>query len=94
MSEQARQPPIKEFRAGSIHAAVWRKQVTHNGRKWDDHTIRIQRRYKDQRSGQWCTTTYFRVDDLARLQLVVAKVFEYVALREVDESSASTTPNV
>ena len=76
------QPPEKEFRAGAICASIWRKEVTHNGRKWQEYSIRIQKRYKDERSGEWKTTTYFRPEDMPKLALVADKAYEYVTLKE------------
>ena len=87
MSEQ-NQKPAREFRAGTILAAVWPKEVTHNGRKWVEHSIRIQKRYKDERSGEWKTTTYFRPDDLPKLALVAGRAYEQVTLSQTEASNA------
>lgn len=87
MNQQETKRPVKEFRAGTISAAIWEKAVTINGRSVPQHSIRIQKRYKDERSGEWKTTTYFRLEDMPRLALVANKVFEYVTLREIDEVS-------
>ncbi len=84
MSQQKPEAPEKEYRAGTICAAVWRKEVTHQGRKWVEYSVRIQKRYKDERSGEWKTTTYFRPDDLPKLMLVTSKAYEHVALKELE----------
>lgn len=81
MSENTGKQPQKEFRAGTIVAAVWEDQAVVNGRSVPQFSIRVQKRYRDERSGQWKTTTYFRADDLPKLVLVANKVYEDVMLR-------------
>ena len=86
---QQTQVPIKEFRAGSIKAAIWREEVQDQGRAIVKHSVKIQKRYLDKNSDEWRTTEYFFPNDLPRLCLVAEKAFEYVALHEsADETSA------
>lgn len=84
--------PIKEFRAGGVAASVWVSKTPVNGRSTTQHSIRVQKRYRDDRSGQWKTTTYFRPDELPKLALVVSRAFEFLSLREFDDAGSST-PN-
>lgn len=90
MSQQERQRPVKEFRAGTISASIWTKTAMVDGRSVDQHNIRIQKRYRDARTGEWKSTSYFQSDDLPKLMLVVGKVYEYVTLKQSDEIPAST----
>ena len=84
MSENDR--PIKEFRAGTVLATVWTSKNATNGRPVPQHTVRLQKRYRDDRSGQWKTTTYFRPDELPKVALVASRAFEFLTLREFDGS--------
>jgi len=86
--------PIKEFRAGGVAASVWASKSPVNGRSTTQHSIRVQKRYRDDRSGQWKTTTYFRPDELPKLALVVSRAFEFLSLREFDEAGPSTPARV
>lgn len=81
---QQNQTPERELRAGTICASIWRKELSHGGRKWQEYSIRVQKRYKDERSGEWKTTTYFRPEDLPKLVLVANKAYEYASLKETD----------
>ena len=74
--------PIKEFRAGTVVAAIWVSKTAVNGRSTAQHSIRVQKRYRDDRTGQWKTTTYFRPDELPKLALVVSRAYEFLTLRE------------
>lgn len=83
MKEKER--PMKEFRAGCVVAAIWAETVQVNGKPTPQYSIRVQKRYRDDRDGQWKTTTYLRPDELPKLGLVVARAYEFLMLREVEE---------
>ena len=72
--------------AGTVAAAIWTKHVPLNGRSVAQHSIRVQKRYRDEKSGQWKTTTYFRPDELPKLALVVSRAYEFLMLREKDDT--------
>lgn len=74
-------PPIYELRAGQISGAVWGKAATFDGRPVTQHVIRIEKRYRDERTGEWKRTGYLRPDDLPKLALVASKLFEHLQLR-------------
>ena len=59
MSGNDHNAPGKEFRAGTITAAIWTKATVLDGKSIPQHSIRVQKRYRDERSGEWKTTTYF-----------------------------------
>ena len=78
--------PIKEFRAGTAVAAIWVSKAAVKGRSTAQHSIRVQKRYRDDRSGQWKTTTYFRPDEPPELSLVVSRAYEFLTLRETADT--------
>lgn len=84
-------PPMKEFRAGTIVAAIWAEAAPTNGRATPLYSIRIQKRYRDDRDGQWKTTSYLRPDELPKLALVVSRAYEFLTLRETEEPSGAAT---
>ena len=87
MPSEPSERPTTEFRAGTVVAAIWTKTTTLNGRSVPQHSIRIQKRYRDEKSGEWKTTTYFRPDELPKLGLVVSKAYEHLMLREIQDTS-------
>ena len=77
------QYPEIEFRAaGGIKASVWlNKKTNNNGSNFKNYSVTIQKSYQDE-MGQWqSSNTYFR-DDLPKLQLVLTKAYEYIALKK------------
>ncbi len=79
--------PIKEFRAGTVVASIWVSKTAIDGRSTAQHSIRVQKRYRDDRTGQWKTTTYFRPDELPKLSLVVSRAYEFLTLREAVDTA-------
>ena len=82
MSEQGKDKPIKDFRAGGgIKASVWRNEVEKNGQTVVRHSVRIQKQFRKD-GGDYRETDYYFRDDLPKLILVAQKAFEFIALRE------------
>lgn len=79
MSQQA-QKPTKEFRAGTVKAAVWKEQREENGRSSVCYSVKIEKRYYDEGSKEWRNTDYFFANDLPRLRLVAERAFEFIVL--------------
>ena len=86
MTQQA-QKPTKEFRAGTIKAAVWKEQREEGGRSTIRYSVKIEKRYFDEASKEWRNTDYFFANDLPRLRLVAERAFEFIVLRASDEDS-------
>ena len=84
MSQEANRP-VKEFRAGTIKAAVWRNEVQDGDRTAVRYSVRIPKRFK--RDGEWHETDYYFPEDLPRLRLVTDKAYEYVTLRESEDDN-------
>jgi hypothetical protein len=82
MSQAKNDRPQLELRAGGIVGAAWTTTTVVDGRAVPQHSIRIEKRYRDDRTGEWKTTGYLRPDDLPRIVLVASKLFEYLTLRE------------
>ena len=81
MNQETRRP-VKEFKAGTIKAAIWEDEREDQGRIVVKHSVKIQKRFFDKNTGDWHDTDYFFPNDLPRLCLVAAKAFEHIALRE------------
>ena len=77
MSDQNQ--PVKRLRVGGVSASVWRNETQQKGQAVVTHSVSIQKRYRDG-SGQWQTSGSFFMDDLPKLELVVRKAYEFLAL--------------
>ncbi len=52
--------PVKEFRAGSVRASIWRDEaVGDNDETFRVFSVRVERRYKDA-EGNWQSTSRFK----------------------------------
>lgn len=84
---QQPQQPIKEYRAGKVKAAIWKDEHEEQGRTVVRHNVKIQKRYRDQQTGDYKSTEYYYGAELADLILVAQQAFEFVRLRESEDDS-------
>ena len=79
--------PEKKFSTGVITATIWQNQGKgRNGEPVSYRTVSLQRRYKDK-NGVWQTANSLRVNDLPKAALVLQKAYEYLVLREIQDTS-------
>ena len=77
----AKQKPIKEFRTGWIQVAVWKNESEENGKTLVKHSIRLQKRFRDE-DGEYKDTNNYFPEELPKLALAVSKAYEFIALKE------------
>ena len=80
--EQQGKPPIVEYSAGNIRASIWRNQTERNGRTFWTFSVKIEKRFHDEKTDQWRTTNQFFARDLPRLALLAIRAFAYIVMRE------------
>ena len=81
-----KQMPRKTFRAGSVRASVWDREVTQpNGEHTTMPRVCVERRYKNDQ-GEWVSSNYFDVSELGKLQAVARAVFDYLVLHAEEPS--------
>ena len=90
MSQQAPQRPEREFRAGGVSAAIWKSASTNqDGRTVDRWSVKIQKRYQDQQSGDWRSSDYYYGSELADLALVAQRAYEFIRLRDSEDGNSA-----
>ncbi len=82
---QENNKPIKDFRAGNVQASIWRNEVEKNGQTVVRHSVRIQKRFRKE-DGSYEDTNYFFADELMKISLVAQKAYEFIALRESQDT--------
>ena len=81
--------PVKEFRAGTIKAAIWANETESGAGTSVRYSVQFQKRFRDNSTGSWRDSRSFFPEDLPRLGLVVSSAFEYCVLQESsDETDA------
>ena len=85
----SQQKPIKSYRAGGIQASIWKNEKERDGNTVLQHSVRIQKQYRND-EGDYQNTDYFFPDDLPKLQLVAQKSYEYIRLKESDSEDADS----
>jgi len=81
--------PIKDFRAGSVRASIWRDELVSQGAEPREvFSVRVERRYKDA-AGSWQSSTRFNRLDLADLEPVAFKAREFLSVKQREPGHAS-----
>lgn len=80
--------PIRVFAAGGVRAAIWENEIEKNGQQLTTHAVQVVRTYKD--GDEFKSTSRFGLGDLPRVQLVAAKAFEFLSLRDANNGSAKS----
>jgi len=78
--------PVKEFACNAVRATIWLNERGSGDEKFTTHTVRVERRYKDD-NGEWQGTNGFWKSDLPSVELVVRKAFEFLTMRQRDPQS-------
>ena len=77
--------PEKTFRASPVSATIWANEATSkDGEIGIYRTITIERTYN--KDGKFQKTNSLRVNDLPKAALVLQKAYEYISLKEDEES--------
>ena len=77
--------PIKVFKAGGVRAAIWENTIKRNGNDATVYSVQLDRTYKQ--GEEWKTTSSFQLNDLAKVQLVASKAYEYLTMKGVNRST-------
>jgi len=92
MSTSPANRPVKEFRVRNLSLAIWQNEGTRDGRPVTLHSITLNKRYRDQETGEWRDSNSFFPDDLPRLRLLLDKAYEHILLRDTSPASNPNEP--
>jgi hypothetical protein len=84
--------PTRQFQAGCIFGAVWTESRKTGNGEAISFSIQIEKRYRDERTGTWHSTSYLRPEDLPKLSLVANQIFKSVFYR--GRALTETEPSV
>lgn len=90
MNDKTKNNPVKVFSCGAIKAAIWLDAKVVDNAVVQMHSIKIDRSYKDNVSGQWKSTTIFNAEDLLKIATVAAEAYKFIRLRESDKPAENT----
>ena len=83
----AGQKPVDKFVAGQVSAALWENDITaRNGNKATILKASIQRRYKDDKDGQWKSSTSFSRNEIPLAIYCLQKAFEKMIEKQIEGS--------
>ena len=88
MSQQSNSKPVKSFSAGNIQVSIWRQEIEKEGQIVVRHSVRIQKQYKNDK-GEWQNTDYYFPEELAKLESLVRKAFDFILVKESKDAGES-----
>lgn len=71
------QKPLAKFKAGQVSVAIWKNEITVNGRKVPVLKATVQRRFKD-RDGNWKSSQSFSRNEIPLAIHCLQKSFEHM----------------
>ncbi len=82
--------PFKEFRARGLTVTIWQNEsTTRDGQPIMRHSVTLNKRYRDQQTGEWKDSNSFFPDDLPRLRLLIEKAYELILLTPRQDTEPS-----
>ena len=60
---------------------IWERSTEQNGMVSKQYSVRINKRYRDNKTSEFKTTEYYFPADLPKLMLAAQKAFEFVSLK-------------
>ena len=86
-SGQANHGPIESFRLNNVSISIFENESERDGNKNRYHRAKIDKRYHDQKSGEWKSTTSFSLDELLRLRYLIDSAVEFMAQKPADQNN-------
>lgn len=84
--------PKKKFQCGSVSVAIWENQIqTANGPQTAER-VTVERRYKDNATGEWKSTNGFAANDLPKAIMALQKAYEFIAFKKSDDNEDDDGP--
>ena len=79
--------PVKKFSAGGVTVSVWENEALGKDGIVNTYpSVSMDKRYKDK-SGEWKSSKSMKRDDLPKAILALQKAYEFLALKENENSS-------
>ena len=84
------QTPVKEYRSGALSVAIWRNETQENGKTIVKHSVKPQKRYRDDK-GNWVDSAYLFPTELLKMAVLLQKAYEFIEVKESKDEEESAT---
>lgn len=79
--------PIKKINAGTVSCALWENDASVNGRKVTMLKATIERRYKDNKDGQWKSSGSFGRNEIPQVVYCLLQAYATMMSEGQEEES-------
>lgn len=77
METKTNKPPDKVFHCGPVSASIWLNPMQRDNEIVQFPSIKINKSYKDKKSGEWENTSNLYVEDLPKVAMVANEVYRH-----------------
>ena len=74
--------PERVFRIGPVTASVFANEIETEGGKRSVRSVSLQRRYRDDKDGEWKSSNSFALGELPQAMAALDLAMKYVAEKE------------
>lgn len=71
--------PVECFRFHSVSLSIFENEGTVDGKTQTFFRAKVDRRYRDNKSGQWNSSNSFSADELLRLQHLISRAVDFMS---------------
>ena len=83
------QKPTAKFRAGQVSAALWENEIEMKGRVVTVLKATVQRRYKDNKTDTWKSSSSFSRNEIPLAIYCLQKAFEKIIEAQGEQSTGN-----
>ena len=80
--------PEKVFRVGPVTASIFLNEIETEGAKRSLRSVSLQRRYRDDKDGEWKSSNSFALGELPQAIAALDLAMKYVASKEASVGAA------
>jgi hypothetical protein len=85
MSQSTHNAPLQSFRMNNVSVSVFANESTTDGQSQTYFRAKVDKRYRDSKTGQWNSSNSFSADELLRLQHLIGRAVEFMSAKPAED---------
>ncbi|MEK6677585.1 MAG: hypothetical protein AABZ47_18270 [Planctomycetota bacterium] len=86
----ANNKPSAKFKAGGVSVALWPTEITANGRTITVLKASLDKRYKDNATGEWKSSSSLSRNEVGQAVLCLVRAYAAMMEKSTDEEEVTT----
>lgn len=85
MSNATQRAPVESFRISNVSVSIFENESTTEGKTQKYYRAKVDKRYRDDKSGKWNSSNSFSSDELLRLQHLIARAVDFMSTHQASD---------